>query len=405
MRILVLTNRVPYPLNDGGNLAVNNMLEGLRAQGAAITLLSMNTSRHWVDQSNFPALFTQLEQVATVAVDNHIKPLGALKSLLQGTSYNIARFNNAAFAARLKTLLTENTFDVVLLEGLFVCSYLPIIRQYSKAKIAYRQHNVEFQIWERMAVRAANPIKKWYLRQLARALKRFEIAHLNDYDLIAAISPVDVAHYKALGCTIPIISIPFSLPPQQITLQSLPRDLQSLPREELNLYHIGAMDWQPNVEGLLWFLEHVWPRVLAARPEQKFYLAGRNMPDRFHTGKWPGVIVAGEVPDAAVFEQDKSILVVPLHSGGGIRVKILQSMAKGKAVITTSIGLQGIEEAQNNQDVLVADTPEAFAQACISLLQDRKKVEDMGLQAHKLIQNNYNQYVVTSRLLKSLKEL
>lgn len=398
MRILVLTNRVPYPLNDGGNLAVNNMLEGLLQEGCKISLLSMNTTRHWVAEEQFPALFRQLESVTTVKVDNSIKPLGAIKSLLAGTSYNIARFESREFSSQLQKLLQAHPFDVVLLEGLFVCSYIPIIREYSKAKICYRQHNVEFQIWERLAADTANPAKKWYLRQLAHSLRRFETAHINDYDLVAAISPVDADHYKNLGCRVPLITIPFSLSEAQIR----PSEPVSGP---LNLYHIGAMDWQPNVAGLLWFLDKVWPGVRAAQPEAQLYLAGRNMPDSFHNGKWPGVTVAGEVPDAAAFEADKSILVVPIHSGGGIRVKILQSMAKGKAVITTSIGLQGIEEARNGEELLVADSAQAFTAACSQLLQDRDQVEQLGSLAYKLIQTHYNQQIVIKKLLQKLREL
>ena len=172
MRILVLTNRIPYPLNDGGNLAVNNMLEGLLLQGAEVSLLSMNTTRHRVTEQQFPSLFKQLKQVITVAVDNSIKPIPALTHLIRRKSYNIARFINPEFGHILAGMLQEQVYDVVLLEGLFVTPYIPLIRKHSHAAICYRQHNVEFEIWERLARTTANPLKKWYLHQLAAALKK-----------------------------------------------------------------------------------------------------------------------------------------------------------------------------------------------------------------------------------------
>ncbi|WP_222165362.1 glycosyltransferase family 4 protein [Edaphocola aurantiacus] len=397
MSILVLTNRIPYPLNDGGNLAVNNMLEGLLLQGAEVSLLSMNTTRHRVAEQQFPALFNQLKQVITVNVDNRIKPVAALTHLLRGKSYNIARFINAAFAAALTRILQEQTFDVVLLEGLFVTPYVPLIRKHSKATICYRQHNVEFEIWERLARTTGNPAKRWYLHQLATALKKYELKHKNDYDLIAAISPVDAAHYHQAGCTIPIVTVPFALPAAQI-------NKDEVNNIALSLYHIGAMDWQPNQEGILWFLEQVWPIVLQQVPQAHLHLAGRNMPESFTTGHWPGVTVAGEVADARAFEQDKNILIVPIHSGGGIRVKILQSMARGKAVITTAVGLQGIEAATDGKEVLVADTAPAFATHCISLLNNINMVTEMGEQAFQLIRRHYELEQVSAYFVHTLRQ-
>jgi len=397
MRILVLTNRIPYPLNDGGNLAVNNMLEGLLLQGAELSLLSMNTTRHRVTEQQFPVLFRQLKQVVTVDVDNRIKPFAALTHLLRGKSYNIARFINAAFAAALARILQEQTFDVVLMEGLFVTPYVPLIRKHSKATICYRQHNVEFEIWERLARTTRNPAKKWYLHQLAAALKKYELKHKNAYDLIAAISPVDAAHYRHAGCTIPMVTVPFALPAAQI-------NKDELSNITLSLYHIGAMDWQPNQEGILWFLEEVWPLVLQQVPQAQLYLAGRNMPESFTNGHWPGVTVAGEVADARAFEQNKHILIVPIHSGGGIRVKILQSMARGKAVITTSVGLQGIEAATDGKEVLVADTAPAFATHCISLLNNINLVNEMGEQAFQLIRSHYELEQVSAYFVHTLRQ-
>lgn len=399
MRILVLCSRVPYPLHDGGNLAVSNLMEGLLDAGIGLSMLAMNTSRHHVDPQQLPPVFNRLDTFKTVAVDNSIKPVAALRALISGTSYNLERFITTSFETALITLLKANQYDIILLEGLYVTPYLSAIRKHSKAKICYRQHNVEFQIWERLARNSRHFLKRFYLGRLAKALKQYELQHLNDYDSIAAISPVDAEIYQALGCQIPIVDIPYSLKTK--TTGNVPVPADTTPK----FYHIGAMDWQPNEEAITWFLEKVWPLVIIKAPEAQLFLAGRNMSAYFLEGSWPNVHIAGEVPDADAFEADKQILVVPLHSGGGIRIKILEAMSKQKAVIATRVAMQGLHAAANGAEVLLADTPEDFASACLALIDDPELMQQLGRKAQKLIQSYYNQELVINKLLQHFNSI
>lgn len=394
MKILVLCSRVPYPLHDGGNLAVSNLMEGLLDTGIHLSMLAMNTSRHPVEEQQLPAIFQRLATFKTVAVDNRIKPLAALRALISGRSYNLERFITRPFETELITLLKADKYDIILLEGLYVTPYLAAIRQHSKAKICYRQHNVEFQIWERLARNNPHPLKRFYLGSLAKALKKYELRHLNDYDSIAAISPVDAEIYRNLGCTIPVVDIPYSLKIKASAVNQA--NIPGIPR----FYHIGAMDWQPNEAAITWFLEKVWPLVIAAAPEAQLFLAGRKMSAYFLQGAWPNVHIIGEVPDADAFEADKQILVVPLHAGGGIRIKILEAMSKQKAVIATRVALQGFHAATNGEEVLIADTPEDFAAACLALIHNPEQVQNLGQKAQKLIQTYYSQQLVINKLLQ-----
>ncbi len=399
MNILILCSRVPYPLHDGGNLAVNNLLQGFLKQGVDVSMLAMNTSKHWVANDDLPAYYTQFKKYKTVKVDNRIKPISALISFSKGTSYNLQRFITKDFDVALQQMLSEQDFDIVLLEGLFVTPYLNTIRKHSKAKICYRQHNVEFQIWERLAQNSSNFLKRIYFNQLAAALRQYELKHLNSYDSIAAISPIDAAIYKELGCSIPIVDIPFSLTKEE--LNARPTQFKA----PLKMYHIGAMDWQPNVEAMLWFLRHVWPQVIKAVPGAELYLAGRNMPEQFQNGMWSQVFVLGEVADAGIFESDKHILIVPLQSGGGLRIKILKAMANGKAIVSTAVGLQGIEAARDKHDVLLANDADAFSKACIHLLMQPAQAQELGNNANHLIQTHYNQDIVINKLLQHFQSL
>lgn len=390
-------NRVPYPLHDGGAIGIHYYLEGFLEAGVSLSMLAMNTSRHYVDTAQLPPIYTRLQHFKAVAVDNSIRPAAALLSLLKGTSYNIERFVSAAYEAALIRLLQQERFDIVQLEGLYLTPYLPVIRRYSKARVVIRQHNIEFRIWERLAARSRNPLKKAYLSMLARRLKRFELNHMNGYDLVLPISEEDELFFKSLGAQSPTYLHPFGV------------DVQAIPfcpaaAEPLSLYHIGAMDWLPNQESVNWLLEQVMPLIREQLPETKLYLAGRNMPAYYRERHWENVEILGEVPDALLFEQDKSILVVPLLSGGGVRIKIFQALAMGKTVITTSIGLEGIH-ASDGAEVFIADTPEAFAQKIIGAVRHPETVLSVGTAARRLIEARYDRRKLMEGLLKRYSEL
>jgi len=397
MKILQLVNRIPYPLNDGGNIGVHYYTEGFLEAGAAVSMLAMNTTRHWLDTSKLPDLYKRLQYFKAIKVDNRIKPLPALVSLLRGTSYNIDRFVSKEFTDELIELLKQNTFDVVQLEGLFLVPYLATIRKYSKAKVVIRQHNIEFRIWERLAAQAKNPLKKLYLSLLAKRLKEFELKHINDYDLVLSISKEDDDYLKALGCLKPTLLHPFGIAVEQIPF--VPSTV-----EPISLYHIGAMDWLPNQESVQWLLEKVMPIVSQHLPATKLYLAGRNMQNYYYQQSWQNVEVLGEVPDALAFERDKSILLVPLLSGGGVRIKIFQGMAMGKAIVTTSIGVEGIEAIANHH-VLIADNPQDFAQSIIDLVQHPKQILKLGTAARALIETKYNRKKLIEDLLLRYEQL
>lgn len=397
MKLLQLVNRIPYPLNDGGNLAVYACTEGFLQAGVSVSMLAMNTVRHHVAINELPGRYKQLEHFKAIDVDNRVKPLAAFLNLFKGSSYNIERFISREYKTALIDLLKKEAFDIIQLEGLFLVPYIKTIRKYSKAKVVLRQHNIEFRIWERLAAQTPNPVKKFYLHLLAARLKKFELRHLNDYDLILPISEEDGNFMAALGTQVPLFFHPFSVEADQIAF--LPSD-----KQPLSLYHIGAMDWRPNQESVNWLLEKVMPAIQLQLPQTKLYLAGRNMPEYYSKNHWPNVTVLGEVPDALSFERDKSILVVPLLSGGGVRIKIFQAMAMGKTIITTSIGLEGID-AQDGIQVMVADDPQTFIDKIIKTVQNPEIIQDMGKAARNLIEEKYDRKKRISDLLKRYETL
>ena len=167
--------------------------------------------------------------------------------------------------------------------------------------------------------------------------------------------------------------------------------------EKGSLFHLGALDWMPNQQAIQWFLEDIWPKVLEQKPDAKFYVAGRNLPDWITDLKIKGVIIEGEVQSAADFINSKEIMVVPLLSGSGMRIKIVEGLALGKCIISTSIGAEGIHYS-NNENILIADTAEDFAAAIIKCLDNEKLPLEIGRKARLLAEKEYDNDKITEEL-------
>ncbi len=392
MRILQLSKKFPYPLKDGESIAVTYLAKAMHQLGVEIDLLSMNTSKHPFDIRKLPPDFKHYQEIALVDIDNRLKVMDALLNLFSKRSYHIERFISKNFEAKLVEMLQAKEYDVVQLETLYLAPYIKTIREYSDARIAMRSHNVEHEIWKRIAENTHLGAKKWYLNLLTKRLQQFEVEQLNAYDLMVAITERDLAFFKRLGMKIPAYAAPIGL------------DLQDYPDQPIELQEaatfsfIGSLDWMPNLEGLKWLLEEVWPLVIAAAPKAEFHIAGRNAPEWLLNLKQDGVKVLGEVPDASEFIAQHAVMLVPLLSGSGMRVKILEGMAMGRLVISTKIGIEGIH-ATDGQEVLLADEPKAFAQQILLAYQAPDRLQAMAAAARQFIFQHYDNKQIAEGLL------
>jgi polysaccharide biosynthesis protein PslH len=369
---------------DGGTLAMGAMLDDIVAGGARATCLLMDTPKHPFRPEAVPAHLRGAVDFIPVRVDNHPRPLPALLYLLTGRSYLLGRFRTRAFADRLEDLLEDGTYSLVHLEGLYLLPYVPAIRAVTNVPVLYRAHNIEHEIWQRMAEGEAGALRRWYLKLEMRKLRRHEKRLTARVDGIMPIAATDEALLGTWHPGLPIATVPFGINVPAET-PPLPCAQGALPK----VFHLGAMDWLPNVEAVRWLLSDIWPLVHQARPGATLHLAGKAMPEEMLAWQSPGVSVQGQVPDAQAFVAEHDILAVPLRSGSGLRIKILESMALGRAVVTTSQGLQGIE-AVNGEQVLVADTAEGFAAALLQLLDDPGLVQKLGRNARDFVAQHHN---------------
>ena len=394
MKVLQLCNKPPYPSVDGGTMAMNSITQGLLRAGCELHVLTVETDKHPAHLDQLPADYRQATGFEAVYIDLSVKVLPAAVSMLCGESYHVKRYVNSDFARRLTAILQEQQFDVVHVESIFLTPYVPIIRKYSSAKVILRAHNVEHLIWKRVAQSTRNYFRRWYLNHLSLTLRAYEMEHLQDYDGIVCITQGDADYFRQNGCRRPVAVIPFGVEPVKVPETAV---------EPNSLFHIGAMDWMPNQESIAWLLDDVWPMVHREVPQAHLYLAGRKMPKRLMQAQIDGVTVVGEVDDATQFIANKQINVVPLLSGSGIRVKIIEAMSLGKAVVTTTVGARGIDYT-DGENLLIANTPSEFARQIGRLVTDPDYCRHVGEAAAHLVAERYDVGRLTDQLLAFYKE-
>lgn len=399
MKLLLLSKKFPFPLRDGESQAIHGLSKSLSQLGIEVSLLAMNTNKHFYDASELPPEMDHYQEVRTVDICTDIRAKDAAKSLIRWKSYHISRFNSDDYRQKLQAWLQEESFDVVQLETLYLAPYVDAIREVAPdTLISMRAHNVEYEIWQRVCDNIKVLPKRWYMRLLTHQLCQYETEKLNSYDLLLPITKRDETHFRKMGFN----GISHVLPIGLDTADVAPN--YDTYRQPPSLAFIGSLDWTPNLEGLEWFIDKVWPKVHAAYPEVKFHIAGRNMPDSMRKLQRTNIVIHGEVPDSNEFLNAHSISIVPLLSGSGMRAKILQSMALGRTVVTTSVGLEGID-ATDQQDVLIADPPEEFARVLINCLSDARSLERIGRAAFQLFEARYDRLNMAEKLIETYHRL
>ncbi len=390
MNILMLCNKSPYPPSEGGPMAMNSIVNGLLKAGHKVKILAVNSEKYHIKENDIPKEYREKTGIELVDVDLRIKPFEALKNLFSDESYHVKRFISANFTNKLIEILKKDNYDIVQLEMVYMAPYIQTIRENSDATIVLRAHNVEHLIWDRIAKKTKFLPKRWYINHLVRTLKKYELNVINQVDGIAAITYRDAAFFRG-ETAVPVIDIPYGVNPDDFKPHYEVKDVPTL-------YHIGSMNWMPNEEGIAWFLNNVWGKLIKRNPNINLYLAGRHMPKWLMKLKAKNVNVLGEVADAKEFIRNHDIAIVPLLSGSGIRIKIIESMAMGRTVITTMIGAEGIQYSEY-ENIIIADSPAKMTEVICKIIKEPEEAQRIGRNARKLIEEVYDNKKIIERLL------
>ncbi len=392
MRALVLLPRIPVPARDGGAIVMLETLRALHDAGDEVHVIALNTKKHHAD----PALLgTVATSVTAIDVDTSVTPIGAVRALLRPRlphafglavhgSYWVSRFASPAMLEAVEHAVLTQHVDAIICESLFTACYGAAIRQRhtTAPPVILHAHNVEHRIQERLA---SDPLRsapqRWYRTILARQTAAYETAISRMMDGVVALTDDDAVWFThARGTSDGVAAIP-----PGVTLPSISQRRAS----PLHIGFLGSLDWEPNVDGVLWFIHVILPLIRKRHPGVVFEIAGRRVPERIralHDGSH--VIVVGEVEDAQATRASWIVNVVPLRSGSGIRIKILEALAGGDAVVTTSVGCEGIG-LHNEAEALIADDPQAFADACSNLLEAPNMARAMGERGRAFVAERY----------------
>ena len=395
MRILQLCNKIPYPVVDGGTAAMHQLGEGLANAGHHVKVLAVHTYKQDLSVKDLDESYKNLFQPEYVYLDTKVKLLPAFLNLFSSASYNVERFDSPLLHEKIQTLLTQENYDAVILDSLFVSAYIPTIRKYSKAKIILRAHNVEHLVWERKSFREKKMLKRSYLRLLASRLKKHEFNVIPQVDGVAAISLEDVEFFKKNFPT-PVEFIPFGF---EVNSSD---ELNNF--NNLSGYFLGSMDWQPNQEAVSWMKENIFYELNNSQTGFQLTIAGNKMPEVFFHLTNSHIKVKGKVDNPADFLNDFGVLLAPVFSGGGLKIKVVEAMANGKLVITTPIGAEGLGATPGKHFVL-CHTKKDFLTAIEFCVREKQKAFDVALAGMEFIRKHFNPDVITRRMIDFIQSI
>jgi len=412
MDILFLTQIIPYPPDAGPKVKTWHVLRYLIDRGHRVFLASFVRPE---EQVHLPVLEELCAQVHTVPI-HRSRPADLiywLRSHLTGRPFLIERDDLSAMHALIKNILSSQSIDVIHADQLTMTQF-PLriqgihpknvrsdqIKSNARPPLVFDAHNAVWTILDRMG--ANTP---WFLKPIlhleTRRVKNYEGLILQEYDHTLAVTDIDrralletvASTENAVSSNTPDISVvPIAVDTGQ--LQPVERKFGST-----NILTLGTLHYPPNADGIRWFIQEVFPLIRQQDPDATLTIIGKNPPKDFHrfASQDRSIIVTGYVPDLVPYFKQAALMVIPVRAGGGMRVRILEAFAQALPVVTTTIGLEGID-ALPGEDVLVADSPIDFAAEVVRLLLDTSLQSQLAVNGRRLAETRYDWQVVLKEM-------
>jgi sugar transferase (PEP-CTERM/EpsH1 system associated) len=408
-RILILTPQLPVPpqaltgASQGTTIRNFNLIAGL-------------SQRHTVDLVTFLApdegetglLRAYCRNIVTTEMPARSLARRARDTLLSPWPDMGLRLASQALHACASRLLAENDYEVIEVEGIEMGPYmlgpLALIPR-NRPLWVFDDHNAEYVLQRRAFLTDVRRPRRWIAAAYSfvqwRKLVGYERRICRRADRVVAVSEADRDALQRLapGLAVTVVPNGVDLAFYRAAEIALPAGQGPLSRIGPNaLVFTGKMDYRPNVDAVLWFVEAVLPRILAQTPDAHFYIVGQRPHSRLdRLAGHPAVTITGRVPDVRPYIAGASVYVVPLRIGGGTRLKVLEAMAMGRPMVSTRLGCDGFPFT-DGQQVLFADEPEAFAEAVVRLLRDREAAARLGRAARAYVEAHFGWDAIVPRL-------
>lgn len=379
--ILFLTPQLPYPPMQGTSLRNWHIIRGVAVEHRVSLLSFAEHKPSYVA----PQLSVVAHPVETVALPPARGGRERLTQIVRDRAPDLAhRLDSAHFATALQRRLASDPPDIVQVEGLEMAGYIPLIREtVPRSRIVYDAHNAETQLQRRAYSSDRRQPRRW----AAAAFSRLQLGRLSDYeawalgaaDAIVAVSEPDAVELRRLpgGEKFHITVIPNS-----IDLADYAATAGAVaPNKRFDLVFSGKMDYRPNVDGVLWFAREVWPKMLGTRPSMTWAVVGqRPLESILALDEQAGITVTGKVERVQPYLAGAKVNIIPLRMGSGTRLKLIEAMASGSAVVSTTLGAEGFP-VEHGRNILLADDPEQFAGAIDAVLSNREQRLALGREA------------------------
>ncbi len=379
MKILFLSPTVPFPLTDGGRIRVFNLLKQI-AEKSDVTLLALETQ---------PTDAEGVAQLQQLGIQVHLVPnaptlprvsFGTLvNAFLKRQPITVARYDLPVYRQKFRELVATENFDLVHYEMFHTAQFQTQVDLPS----VLSQQNVDSAIWRRLCGETANPFYKFAYWTQQLAFQRYERVLSPKFDAVTCTSDIDAAVFQrhCAADTIEII-------PNGVDVTHYQPDFTS--EAPAHLIYIGSMDWYPNEDAVAFFADEVLPGIQDKVPDVQFSIVGGNPSARVQRlTEREGVVVTGRVPEIKPYFAEATVFVVPLRIGSGTRLKILEALAMGKAIVSTTVGAEGLD-LKDGEEIFIADEPTVFADAVTRLLTDASLRRRIGENGRARVERDYD---------------
>ena len=399
MRVLVLTQVLVYPPDAGPKIKTLQVLQYLAAHHDVVYCTFVRSEKEVQDAKKLDEI---CRRVITVPLNrSRVGDVRFLaESMVTGDSFLLRRDYRASMQEKVRQLLQEERIDVLHVDQLNMMRFVPPEWQ---GTVILDEHNAVWQVFERLRKGESNPLKRWFLGREARIIGKLEGKACNRAQVVLTVSEQDKQALKMVaGESVSMEVVPITVDAEHFTPVFQARNPQPNPPPHPSFHRlltIGTMFWLPNSEGVSWWLRDGYELLRSMCPDLTYDIVGARPPHTLQAlaTEHEGVTLHGYVADSLPFWTSASVLAVPILSGGGVRVKILEAMAMGVPVVSTTIGCEGLN-VRHGEHLLVADTPEAFAHAVSKIFQDRALASELAQNARQLILEQYDAKVALRTL-------
>lgn len=359
-KILFLTTQLPFPPISGGVIKSYKLIEYFYNKFDITLACFLKSEEEVKELTTFQNLFPNIQIIAfPFSVERNLKTF--IKSNFDGISMNEYRNRSTQMQELLQPIWS--TINTVFVDHLEMYQYVP--KDFKDKKILH-QHNAEFVMWYRFALLEKNYFKRFALRNQAYRVKKLEEQYCNDADIIL-VAPNDQHILEQIGISKNKMQLTYHLGDDSYINYN---DL-SFDANKKAIMYIGTLTWEANINGLLWFINHIWRQIIEKEPNTKFYIIGKNPDARLQQAahSFPNIILTGFVEDLEPYFQKCSVAIAPLLFGSGIKVKVISYMYRGIPCVTTNIGVEGLA-VEDEQEIMIKDNADDFAVAIIALLSN-----------------------------------